>query len=374
MGTGRTKAGRNFHMDGKITLLVVMIGFCILAIIEIVFGQARLKAEKDRLALEEQQYQAMQDLQLEEETLQETNPVLPETGEMQNEMTPDTANVPNMSDAPTIEPVGSGIEESDAVQDEEEDMTDCDMQIVFLGDSILDNTREYDGVATLIGQACNARVYNLAIGGTTAALGDTDNYDYNNWESSSLLGVVNAIVGNIDMNFFRDYKAGEIMKKCDFSQTDYFVIEYGVNDFLAKIPSSKYLDGGGSMNIQDFRTYGGALNIALVLLHDAFPDAKILVCAPHYCQIFSGDTFIGDGYSLDYGYGALVDYMRVCGYVAEMHKENGVIFYNAFEESGINAYTADQYLEDGIHLTSEGRHKYAELPIRVILADFWREE
>ena len=66
--------------------------------------------------------------------------------------------------------------------------------------------------------------------------------------------------------------------------------------------------------------------------------------------------------------------MRVCGYVAEQHKENGVIFYNAFEESGINAYTADQYLEDGIHLTSEGRRKYAELPIRVILADFWREE
>lgn len=377
MDRRRNKGNQNLHVNGRITLLAIMIGFCILAIIEIAFGQARLKTERERLALEEQNYQAMQ-AAAEKEAVKEPEPepALPETEENpESDMTntnyaPDTQT----TDPQIVDTAVDTADETEPVQQIVDDTKEYDMQLVFLGDSILDNTREYDGVATLIANACNARVYNLAIGGTTAALKETDQYDYNNWNSSSLLGVVNAIIGNIDRSFFKDYKSGQVMNTCDFSKTDYFIIEYGVNDFLAQVPVSKYLEGGGELNIQDYHTYGGALNIAITLLHDTYPDAGILVIAPHYCQIFSGETFIGDGYSLDYGYGPLIDYVRVCGYIAEQHKEDNVFFYNAFEESGINAYTADQYLEDGIHLTAEGRHKYAEYAARLILADFNREE
>lgn len=109
-------------------------------------------------------------------------------------------------------------------------------------------------------------------------------------------------------------------------------------------------------------------------LQDNFPDAKILLIAPHYCQFFSGETFIGDGYSLDYGYGTLVEYARACGYVYDQHRDENVMLYNAFEVSGIDAYTADDYLEDGVHLTSQGRRKYAEDLSRKILKDFYPEE
>ena len=70
----------------------------------------------------------------------------------------------------------------------------------------------------------------------------------------------------------------------------------------------------------------------------------------------------------------MIGYTRVCGYVAEQHKEEGVIFYNAFEEGGIDAYSAEECLEDGIHLTQEGRHRYVERLIRFIMLDFYPEE
>ena len=43
-------------------LLVVLIGFCVLAIIEIVYGQAQMKVERERLELDEQNRQAVEEL------------------------------------------------------------------------------------------------------------------------------------------------------------------------------------------------------------------------------------------------------------------------------------------------------------------------
>ena len=358
---------RGHHWNGRITLLAVMIGFCILAIIEIVYGQAKLKVEKERLALEQTNYQTLQALEKAQEDVQSEETVLKsEASEQDNSF----MNVVE-KDTKEAEPVE---EDTQSEQNDTEEDKDYDMQIVFMGDSLMDFDREDDGIAALIGEACNADVDNLAIGGTTAALLPDERYDYNNWDSISLLGLVSAIIGKIDTSVFEGYKAGEYLKMCDFSKTDYFIIEYGVNDFMAKIPPSFYLENGETRNVDRFHTYAGALEEAVNTLHSAFPDAKIILAGPHYCQFFAGETFVGDGYSLDYGYGNLISYARICGYTAEQHKEEGVQFYNAFEESGIDAYTADEYLKDGIHLTWEGRHKYVDFLIRWIKADFYPEE
>ena len=255
-----------------------------------------------------------------------------------------------------------------------EEVSDKDMQIVFFGDSILDNEREYDGVAYLVGEKCNADVFNLSIGGTTAALTQYEQYNFATWSSISLHGVLNAILGNINKDIFSEYRAGEIMQECDFSKTDYFVIEFGINDFLAQIPRSRYLEGGAVLAVDEVHTYVGALEVAVMLLRDNFPDAKIILIAPHYCQIFSGSTFIGDGYSVDYGNGTLHEYAQGCGYVYEQHVKDNVLFFNAFESSGIDAYTADSYLEDGIHLSAEGRHLYADIISRLVMDDFYPSE
>ncbi len=361
------KNKRGHRWNGRVTLFAVMIVFCILAMIEIVYGQAKLKVEKERLALEETNYQTLQALEKAQETVQNEETAL--------------SSETSAQDSSFMNVVEKNIKETEPVEEDEqseqngsEDDKKHDMQIVFMGDSIIDFDREYEGIAGLIGEACNADVYNMAIGGTTAALLPDERYDYNNWESTGLLGIVNAIVGNIDTAIFENYTAGEHLKKCDFSKTDYFIIEYGVNDFLAEIPPSLYLENGEIRNVDAPHTYTGALDDAISTLHKAFPDAKIVVIGPHYCQFFSGDRYLGDGYTFDNGYGKLIDYVRVCGYVAEQRKEDGVKFYNALEESGIDAYTAEECLKDGIHLTEEGRRRYVDYLIRWIKADFYPEE
>lgn len=362
------KRGRQ---SGNVLLLTVLIGFCILALIEIIYGHAQMKVEKERLALEEANNQAVAELKAEWDQLKGNSSV--ETQEIEADKTVSSGQ-DNVSETEKTVTSTEGSEEEtdDDLPDEDKDY---DMQIVIMGDSIMDNDRSESGVAAIIGEECNAKVYNMAMGGTTAALMPTEQYNYATWDSRCLLGVVNAILGNINTDIFDDYAAGKILKECDFDETDYFIIEYGVNDFLTgQIPQSRYLEGGDTLAVDDVHTYTGALENAVVLLQDRFPDAKILLIAPHYCQIFNGTTFMGDGYSIDYGWGALVSFARGTGYIYEQHKDENVILYNAFEDSGINAETADKYLEDGVHLTPEGSRAYADYAARIINADFRPEE
>lgn len=370
---------RKGRYKGNILLLAVMIGFCILAIIEIIYGQAQIRMQKERMALEEENHQAVQELKAEWDQLKGDPNVGTESsaavGEEQNSSGEPEKTLTNTEQQSTSEKTGTNDNEQQTPAQNSADEREYDMQIVFMGDSILDNEREDHGVASLISDACNAKVYNMSMGGTTAALLTNEQYDFAKWDSRSLLGVVNAIRGNISADIFDGYTAGEVLKECDFSKTDYFVIEYGINDFLCRqIAQSKYLEDGETLNVDDVHTYSGALQTAVALLREGFPDAKILLIAPHYCQIFDADKYIGDSYSLDYGCGTMVEFSRCMGYVYEQNKDNNVLFYNAMEDSGIDAYNADKYLEDGIHLTAEGRIQYADYVIRLIMGDFYPEE
>ena len=370
---GSTRKSR----QGINTLLAVLIGFCVLAIIEIVYGQAQMKVERERLALEEQNTQTVEELKEEWRKLKEGSSVVTEQSEpvpaaSGGKQEQEPAKVVEQSKAQ--EPEKQEAEAGTAAAEEEDDR-DYAMQIVIMGDSIMDGDRTESGAADIIGEQLGAKVYNMSMGGTTAALLPGEQYDLDILDSRCLLGVVNAVVGNIKPDIFEGYAAGEVLKTCDFSKTDYFIIEYGVNDFLTgKIPNSRYLEGGDTLAVDEVHTYTGALDEAIMKLKGSFPDAGILVIAPHYCQIFSGSTFIGDGYSLDYGYGPLSTYARGAGYVVDLHKEERVFFFNAFEDSGINADSADDYLADGIHMTPLGARVYAETVAGIIRRDFMPEE
>lgn len=353
------------------TLLVVLIGFCILAIIEIIYGQAQMKVERERLVLEEQNRQTVEELKEEWKKLQDGTSVVT----AQEEAAPAGSSQDQPEQPAKVVEQNKTQDVQQETKAPEEDNRNYDMQIVILGDSIMDGDRTESGAADIISQQLNAKVYNMSMGGTTAALLPNEQYNFATWDSRCLLGVVNAIVGNINTDIFEGYAAGEVLKTCDFDKTDYFIIEYGVNDFLTgQIPNSRYLEGGDTLAVDSTHTYTGALEDAINRLRTRFPDAGIMLIAPHYCQVFSGNTFIGDGYSLDYGYGSLVTFARGAGYVADQFKEEGVIFFNAFEDSGIDAGTADDYLEDGIHMTPLGARVYAEKLSSIIRSDFYPEE
>ncbi|MBD5522340.1 MAG: SGNH/GDSL hydrolase family protein [Lachnospiraceae bacterium] len=376
----------NRDNNGRFVLYAVMAGFCVLALIEIIYGRIRSQAKQEQIEIQEE---------IQEENSSQIVKELENDNSVGNTDLPDIPLQGTMTDSGDISEVADGDKNSgdntaspndSSAQDKESGNADTaenntpqqtetnDMQIVFMGDSILDNVREYDGVAYLISQDCNARVYNMSIGGTTAALMTDEQFNYDNWTSLSLLGIVHAILGDINTDIFEPYQAGKILKECDFSKTDYFIIEYGINDFLAKIPSSQYDNDGELRNIDAPHTYVGALDAAIGALHNAFPSAKIMIISPHYCQFFTKDAYVGDSYSLDYGYGKLIDYSLVCGYVCDKNKDKNVMYYNTIMDSGIDAYSADDYLEDGIHLTAAGRHAYADYASRLINADFRKNE
>lgn len=366
---------RKSKYSGNIMLLVVLIGFCILAIIEIIYGQTQIRMERERLAIEEENSRALQELKTEWDNLKGDPSVgtghVEAVGEEQNNVAEPDNLLVNTGD--TNPDSASGHE---AESDKSKEDQDYDMQIVVLGDSIMADRREDHGdVPTLIGEACNAKVYNMAIGGTTAALLPDEQYNFANWQSSGLLGLVNAIIGNINPDVIDSAEVQEVLEVCDFSKTDYFIIEYGINDFTSRqVPQSRYLEDGEVLGIDAVHTYAGALDVAVYWLHHSFPDAKIMLIAPHYCQFFEGPTFMGDAYSMNYGYGTLVDFFRCAGYVSDQYKTECTLFFNAMEESGIDAYTAEDYLDDGVHLSDAGKRIYAEQVAIRINADFRRAE
>lgn len=305
--------------------------------------------------------------------LSSENVIITETGEVlikdqttEEPVVVQTPGVSEMGELPTpavVPEVEISEPELEQVITEEDQTAPSggELQIVFLGDSIFDSNRDGTGVPFLTAELCNADCYNLAIGGTCAAIELTEEYENDRWTSTSLVGVVKAIRGDIPTDVFEGKRTKEILdnKEVNFEDTDYFVIEYGMNDFFRATP----LTGGYSD--YDIRTYVGALRYSVSNLQDYANDATIILCGPNYAQFFNGDQFIGDGQSLNTGYGTLFNYVGICQYVA---KEQGAYFFDAYLDLGIDAYNADEYLEDGVHLTEAGRHLYADALSKMILS------
>lgn len=301
-----------------------------------------------------------------EEILPE-NIVITETGEvMEEETLPSIEQVAEATATPEIITPEIQLKEPEQEQviteEDQREPQGRELQLVFLGDSIFDANRDGTGVPFLTSVACEADVFNLAIGGTCAAIEYEESAESDKWTSTSLVGVVKAIMGDISTDIFAGKTAKEILDNpnIDFSQTDYFIVEYGMNDFLRATP----LDSA-DRELFDLRTYAGALRYAVDNLRDVAPDATIILCAPNYAQFYDGTWMIGDGNSINTGYGTLFDYKGICNYVAN---EKQTLFFNAYQDLGIDGYTAEEYLEDGVHLTEAGRRLYAEALAHMILS------
>ena len=246
------------------------------------------------------------------------------------------------------------VKEDEKMMDEEDHL-----QLVFLGDSIFDMARDGTGVPYLTAEALDASCYNLAIGGTCAALHKDESADYEKWDSSSVLGVAKAVAGLVSPDAFSKYHARDVFDTCDFSKTDYFIVECGTNDFLSQYPID--LNQGGTYQ---WYTYYGAVQSIVGDLLTAYPDAKVIFCTPHYEQFYFKDKGIaGDVNILDLGRGPLINYIAAGHNAAQMA---GAYAINCYDELPINGYTADDYLLDGIHLTEEGRRVYAEMLVKTI--------
>ena len=236
-------------------------------------------------------------------------------------------------------------------------------QVVVLGDSQFANFLGTEGLGYLLSQKLHANVYNLALGGKCAAAEQEDRgKDMSQWGTTCGVNLMKAIVGEQDTTCLNgwDYQMN-VFNSCDFSKTDLFVLEYGVNDYLSKKPMYDENDP------DSVYTYFGALESMILDIRNYFPEAQILVCTPTYAQFWQGGTgaFLGDSNIINNGYGTLYNYVETATHPAGGHQNTSTV--NEYENSGINPYTASEDLLDGIHMTDAGRVKYANLLSRVAL-------
>lgn len=236
------------------------------------------------------------------------------------------------------------------------------LQIVLFGDSIFDSVRDETGIARIVGESLEADVYNLSIGGTTAGLRTDKSTDKATWNEPNFLGVLYTMQGEITNGLLDGYKSGEVMSTLDPSKTDYFIIEYGTNDFLWYIPL-----GAADYKGQYYFYYRTSLDLGIELLQRNYPDAKIILCTPYYEEFWSADRtrYIGDAHMTNNGFGTLMDYISVAKDAARAHN---VPYLDMYDLMGIDIYNINDMTVDGIHPSAVARQKYAGLLVDTINA------
>ncbi len=230
------------------------------------------------------------------------------------------------------------------------------MQIVVFGDSQFGNFLGKDGMAYKLSQKAQANVYNMAIGGTSAAIRPGYASDNDNLENQNLICWIKTLEGWVNINRYDNYVYQQnVYKSCDFSKTDVFILEYGANDYYQKTPLI-------SDDSHDLYTYSGALRYAINFLRTTYPQASIIVCSPTFANFFESGTgaYLGNYYSLSNGYGKLIEYADAA-YNAPGDYQKTINFNPQYEvKEPIDLYNARDMLLDGIHMTEKMRDIYTD--------------
>lgn len=218
--------------------------------------------------------------------------------------------------------------------------------IVVFGDSIWNDARGEDGISEYIQEETGATVYNCAIGGTTAALVEGEN-SMKNWSSNCFNGMIYVARGLVPAErvLGDNPVVLDIIKQVDFTEMDYVIVSYGLNDFFCDV--SIY-----PKQYTEITNYVGALRNGIIKLKENYPHLKIIVVSPTYTKMFEGEK--------TFEIGNYVEAAR--GVAAEMEVE----FLDMFHILGNNAESRMEHLGDGVHMSAEGRKVYSDAVIHFL--------
>ena len=247
--------------------------------------------------------------------------------------------------------------------------------IVFLGDSVIGNYAQFFSVTTVMEDRLGVDVYNGALGGTCMSfyVGNVrESVHSSQWSMVKLAQAIYAedwtsqVAG---VSYSENYResAGQILdyfyerilhlSQTDFSKVDILIMEHGTNDYnCGQVLESEE-------DPWDITTYAGAIRTTVKLLTEKYPDLRIILVSPIYCEFIDEDN--AKCYETDFGGGVLDDYVQMQKTVAE---ECGVEWINAYHGSGIWSDTIDIYTYDKLHLTDEGKQLIGDL-----IADYLEE-
>lgn len=261
------------------------------------------------------------------------------------EVSSSTASVEASTEEEKTEEKENGSEEENVVN------------IVCFGDSQLANGRD-DGTDIphlLAPKIPDSRVFNMAIGGTTASVEQsTSDINPSKLSSLSFLGMVYCFAGKSDRDATLESYPGILntMNSIDPKDVDYYVLSYGTNDFLSNVPMDA--DYYASANDKAHTLYG-ALSMGLSELRSISPNAEFIILTPFYgIYVDDSGAYIGDSYIVSNGIGTLSEYAEK---VKNVIDDNGCYMLDGMFRTRFDLYvdTASEYLIDNLHLTLTGR-------------------
>lgn len=233
--------------------------------------------------------------------------------------------------------------------------------MVILGDSMMGNEWGTPNITDVIGTETGMNVFNGTFGGTGMAFYNESLWgsrssaqwcmaelaraiSYDDWGSiRGSMGYANhyRMTNTQTLEYF--FERMQELSEIDFSKVQILLIEHGTNDYNA----GRVLDN--KEDPFDIETFGGALRSSLALLRQAYPEMRIILIAPAYCEL--GEDRGNKCYNTDYGGGYLTDYVELEKQIA---REFEVEVLDAYHEAGIGEENADIYLIDGLHPSAKG--------------------
>ena len=223
---------------------------------------------------------------------------------------------------------------------------------------------ESDNLAVLIENLTdNVVVHNCAVEGSYLAasqytfLPNEDPMDaFNFFWLTTLAAMDNTIVYEQAFEAMGDTipvgarEAFDILSTIDMYTVDVVTVMYDASDYLAGRPLSN------PENNTDVQTFYGNLNAGIEKLHEYYPHLRIIVMSPTFAyaldqngEYISSDLYLYNEYPLS-------TYAMMLERGATLHASS---FLDNFYGT-VNELNADQYLEDHLHLNTEGRKKVAE--------------
>ncbi len=243
------------------------------------------------------------------------------------------------------------------------------LDILVMGDSIMDNTLDGNNICALLNNYIEADVKNCAIGGTTACSINKNNeidYCFDKLNFYNLADV--AVTGNLttvfDDSYLLDNTVSDAIIKTkylaytDLGNCDFLIVQYGMNDSTMKIPAS-------SDDKYDQATFGGVMRKGIEQIHERYPDLPIVLNTVTYAHI---EYNVRDKHVIyDTKANGLMDaYNAELRSIAE--ENDNVYLFDVKEYLDINETNYTEYLMDGIHLNFEAKKLFAES-----LAEYLRE-
>lgn len=232
-----------------------------------------------------------------------------------------------------------------------EDVTDLvkkfrGKNVIWLGDSLIDYEQpEGYTVAYWFQKDTQANCYNWCQGGTSLAT--IGNADYDAFNASAMAvalttGDFTDMDAHAEIRGFVDRVAQ--MKNFDFSTAQYIIVEYGTND----VWKSCTLDNVD--NLYDTSTSLGSLRTMYKTLLEYNPKLKIIQVGLQPWDAVNGNTGIKE-YEVSK---ALNDGMK------EVCEGLGIPFIDVYRYGLFSEYS-EGTLQNGVHLTHEGKLRYATL-------------